>query len=157
MKNSSSLQKLTLLCLALALPAGLFLTGCQSSTRPGSNSLASVVINNTTIDTVRKETIAVFEHNMWTLREEKEGVIAFEREGTRRDSRLYGGWDKEVWMRAEVRIQPYGNALLVRCDAFAITDHGDPFVETKSKIHSLSAGTYEDMLETVKKKCGFKP
>lgn len=156
MKTIPFLSKLAALGLGLALPV-LVLTGCQSATRPGSNSLASVVICNTTSNAVHDATVEVFKQNIWAFREERQGVMVFEREGTRRDSRLYGGWDKPVWLRAEVRIQPYGDSWLLRCDAFAVTDYGDPLMETKRSLHSLSAGTYEDMLETVKKKCAFKP
>lgn len=148
-----------ILCLALA-PLVLVLAGCQSANRPGSSSLASVVICNTTSNAVHDATLAVFTENAWTLTEERQGMMVFEREGTRRDNRLYGGWagfDSGVWMHAEVRIQPYVDCQLLRCDVYAVINRGDPVNEIRRPLARISAGQYEELLETVKKKCAFKP
>jgi hypothetical protein len=160
MKTLSPLAKKFILGLGLILPLAWLTTGCQSATRPGSSSLASVVICNTTSNAVHDATVKVFEQEAWTFSEEKQGVMVFEREGTRRDNRLYGGWagfDSGVWMRVEVRLQPYKDCQLLRCDASAVMNRGDRINEVRRTVMPISAGPYEDLLEAVKKQCAYKP
>jgi hypothetical protein len=119
-----------------------------------------VVIRNTSAEAVRAATVTVFEGQTWTFISERQGVLTFEREGTRRDNRLYGGWggfDSAVRVTAEVRLQPYGDGQLVRCDAVAVINQGDPINEVRRAVRPISAGTYEDLLEEIKKRCANQP
>jgi len=135
-----------------ALP---FLTGCQSSKSPGSSSTAAVVISGSNAKAIREATLAVFGANDYTARRSDETELVFEREGTKWDSTMYGTWGGgKLWMKVEVKIQPYENGQLLRCDVFAVRNHGDSFFSETQKIRPINAGPYRKMLEEVKSRAG---
>jgi hypothetical protein len=142
-------------CLATFFSALLFLTGCQSSKAPGSSSTAAVLISGSNASAIREATLAVFEMNDYTALRSDESELVFEREGTKWDSTMYGTWGGgKLWMKVEVKIQPYGNDHLLRCDVFAVRNHGDSFFSETVKIRPLNAGPYKKMLEEVKARVG---
>ncbi len=142
--------------LAACASVALLLAGCESSRAPGSSSLAAVLIQRSSVSAIHEATLKVFEKNGYTLVRDSETAPVFEHEGTKRDKRLYGNWGGDVWVRAEIKIQPYGAAHLLRCDAFAVRNHGDRLSEDSQKLSSISAGPYKDLLLEIQRQCAAR-
>jgi hypothetical protein len=154
----SSLGARAIACGILAIVTSLIvLTGCQSAGKPGSSSLAAVMVPCNNSNAIYEATVTVFEGSQWSLSGVDGDRILFEKEGTKRDNILYGNWGDAVWFWAEVRIQPNGNTHLLRCDVFVQRNHGDGFLGDSTKLRPISSGKYKDMLERIKKKVGPKP
>jgi len=144
--------------LAACVAMLLCLTGCQSSKAPGSSSLAAVMIYESNVSAIREATLAVFNQNEYTRLPSDRTDFVFEREGTKWDSAMYGSFgDGSLWIRVEVKIEPYGNAHLLRCDAFAVSNHGDAFFSEKHRIRSLRGGDYKKLLVEVRNKVIMGP
>ena len=142
-------------CFTAFFSALLFLTGCQSSKAPGSSSTAAVVISGGNPRAIRDATLKVFEENDYTMLRSDETELVFEREGTKWDTAMYGTWGGgKLWMKVEVKIQPQEAGQLLRCDVFAVRNHGDAFFSETLKIRPINAGPYKKMLEEVKSRVG---
>ena len=68
---------------------------------------------------------------------------------------VYGDWSKKkVWIRVKVflrELQPSMEVLL-ECDAYMVSEHGDKRFEEEHKLTSLHRGRYQDLLNEVSKK-----
>ncbi len=135
----------------------LILAGCRSADTPGSSSLAAVTIQGSEVAAIQRETIRVFQQKGYNVRHSDEAAMSFDREATKRETRWYGSWmdNSPMWIRVDVQIQPSGNGYLLRCDAQAVRDESGTFFD--QKIHSISAGPYQDILEQVRKNLALHP
>ena len=77
--------------------------------------------------------------------------FTFEKEGTKMNTLIYGGWTGKIWVRVKVYIEPLdASEFLLRCDAFMVGDHGDAFVEEEHKLTKVRRGDYQELLKEVK-------
>ncbi len=133
----------------------LCVTGCQSAKAPGSSSTAAVLISGSHPSAIRAATIKVFEENDYTTLRTDEMELVFEREGTTWDTTMYGTFGGgKLWMRVEVKIQPHGSSQLLRCDVFAVRNHGDAFFSETQKVRPMSAKQYKKLLAEVQSRVG---
>ena len=70
---------------------------------------------------------------------------------------MYGDWTPgKVWVRVKVYLRHLGspNEILLECDAFMVNNYGDVRFEEEYKLSKMRRGTYQDLLEEVKKRVG---
>lgn len=122
-------------------------SGCFS-TQPGSSSLASVVIYNTTMAAVQEATIQVFESENYEVTSKSEDQIVFVREGTQQDQIRYGRYEESLSMRVEVSLEPWRTSgVLVRADAYAV--HGGSDFAAQ-KLMKIVKRPYQKMLDSIR-------
>ena len=138
------------LCLLLAA------SGCQSphSSTP-STRLASVIIKDRSMAQIESATQGVFLGHAYQVARPGSADLVFEKEGTSMNTLMYGDWTPgKVWVRVKVYLRQLGspNEILLECDAFMVNDHGDTRFEEEHKLSKMRRGTYQDLLEEVKKR-----
>ena len=68
---------------------------------------------------------------------------------------VYGDWsEKKVWVRVKVFLRELvsSNEVLLECDAYMVTEHGDKRFEEEHKLTRMHRGRYQDLLNEVSKK-----
>ena len=134
--------------LLLALAAG----GCATPNPKGFKPLASVTIENHSLDEIGIATIEVFGRAGFEATEVSRGTLKLQRRGTTMDSFLYGTWygGSDMWEIVDVRISPIGSsgAHLVECEARKVSSPGDQVFEEQRRIKGK--GRYEDLLGELK-------
>jgi len=144
--KTDSLLLLALLTLGLS---GLL--GCQSAKQPGSTSHASAVIVGRSLANISQTTTTVFGEEGYTLVDTLPGQMVFDRPGSRRDARKWGGWSGEgVTMRVRVKVSEMaGDSHLLQADAYAVQNSTDPFFQTESRNILLNRRPYQKLLDEV--------
>jgi hypothetical protein len=144
--------------------AGVFLLliccgswGCRSTQEGSPSAFASVIIKERPLTEIRDVTCKVFEkHGYMNVTAGKKLDFIFEKEGTKMNTLTYGGWMGKIWVRVKVYVEPEaGDAYLLRCDAYMVADHGDPFVEEEHKLTRMKRGTYQDLMAEIKATLGL--
>lgn len=109
------------------------LAGCKSADLAKDGSLASIVISGYSEEEIKQTTIDVFKsNNFYQIQHD----LNFEKKGTANDTFMFGGLDLEqVWIRVRVHVTPSGkDRYVLGCDAYAVQDHGDKFIETETRF-----------------------
>jgi hypothetical protein len=141
--------------LTLAL---ICLTGCQTDKGPSADSTASILVHGRTTEQILQTAIPVFQRDGWNLQTSSEFEAVLDRPGTKTDTRRYGSIDgKPVRMRAALKVEVYGDAMVLRCDASAVRNPDDKFFADSQKVSSLSAGYYRGMMKTVQARLAAPP
>jgi len=124
----------------------LLLTGGCMWNKPGSGSLASIVIDEIPLSQIRSETMQVFAKEYYRATDVNDRKIVFEREGTQKDRLKYAGYEQALVMRVIVQFEDFGeNSTLIRADAYAV--RGD-FGRTQ-KLMRIDRWSYQSMLDQV--------
>lgn len=154
-KRLTSLPRYWLLALTVF---SICLTGCQTDKGPSSDSTASILVRGRTAEQILQTAIPVFQRDGWNLQKSSEFEAVLERPGTKTDNRRYGSIDgKPVWMRVALKVEVYGDAMALRCDASAVRNRDDKFFADSQKVSSLSAGYYREMMKTVQARLAAPP
>jgi len=129
--------------------------GCHSLKGPGHESLAAVVISGPTPFETARAVSEVFQkagYKPLPLADNKDMRLVFEKPAGAMATVLYGDWaPNEVWSRVKVRIAGLDEGrLLVTCDLYRVTDHGDAHFEVEHKVSPVKKGPYRDLLNQVK-------
>jgi hypothetical protein len=108
------------------------LTGCKSTDLAKDGSLASIVINGYSKAEIQQATVEVFKSDNFYQVDDS----TFEKKGSGNDTFMFGGLDMEqVWIRVRVHITPSGkDRYALGCDAYAVQNHGDRFIETETRF-----------------------
>jgi len=126
--------------------------GCQSS-KPAAASFASVIITNATEIEVRRVTKAVFFEAGYSNFGGSRGEMVFEKEGTRANQIVHGGWlqDNPVKWRVRAQIVPVSvdGSLRLQCKAYRVTDAGSSLFEEEYKLTNFRSGSYQKLLDEV--------
>ena len=149
MKPTALASRISLLVLAVTL-----LCGCQSTKQPGSQSHASVQLNNRPLSEVQATTATVFREDGYRLAFSSAEEMVFERVGSRADALKWGGWTGNgVIMRVKVKFNALGeSAYLLQADAYAVQNSDDPFFQTESRNILLNRRPYQQLLNEVAKR-----
>ena len=124
----------------------LLLSGGCMWNKPGSSSLASIVIDETPLSQVRSETMRIFANDFYRATDLNERKVVFEREGTQKDRLKYAGYEEALVMRVIVQFEDFGeNSTLIRADAYAV--RGD-FGRTQ-KLMRIDRWAYQKLLDQV--------
>lgn len=129
--------------------------GCRSPRGPGHESLAAVVISGPRPFETARAVSEIFQqagYKPLPLPDNKDMRLAFEKPAGAMATVLYGDWDSnKVWLRVKVRIAGLEEGrLLVTCDLYRVTDHGDAHFEAEHKVSHVKKGPYRDLLDQVK-------
>lgn len=126
--------------------------GCRSPQDGSPSAFASVTIKDHSLLEIQKATVQVFhQHDYAKVEETVSPDFTFEKEGTKMNTFIYGGWMGKVWVRVKVYIEPQdAHVFLLRCDAYMVGDHGDAFVEEEHKLTKMRRGDYQDLLNEIK-------
>src|SRR5689334_21142992 len=114
--------------LLLFLSLTCFWSGCHSPNVKQSSRLASVTIKNSTVSQVEDVTRDVFSAHEYLELRTNPGEFVFEKQGTGMNTFVYGDWsEKKVWVRVKVFVSElvYSKEVLLECDAYMVTEHGD--------------------------------
>lgn len=130
---------LALLCLV---------AGCKTTDMANDGSLASTLITGHTETEIQQATIAVFQANGF----DQLADLTFEKQGSQRDTVMFGGLDSErVWIKIRVHVSPRGkDRYVLGCDAYAVQNHGDRFIETESRFKFSKGEECLDLLEQIR-------
>ena len=119
--------------------------GCRLN-KPGSSSLASIVIDEAPLSQIRAETFRVFTKEQYRVANKSSRKIVFEREGTGHDRLKYGRYEESLVMRVVVVFESYGeDSTLIRADAFAVRGH----FSRAQKLMRMDRFKYQRMLDDV--------
>lgn len=133
----------------LAITGIVFLlsTGCISS-HPGSSSLAHVVVENASVETIRSATTQTFQQEFYTVLESSADRIVFERDATQKDRILWARYGEQgVRMRVVVTFEAFaGNGILVRADAYILRERG---AGRQEKITPAGRRPYQKILQDI--------
>ncbi len=129
--------------------------GCHSLKGPGHESLAAVVVSGPTPLETAHAVSEVFQQAGYKpvpLPDNKDMRLAFERPAGGMATFLYGDWDpNKVWVRVKVRIAGLDeDKLLVTCDLYRVTDHGDSHFEVEHKMSHVKRRPFRELLDKVK-------
>lgn len=133
----------------IALLALLFvLAGCKTTDVAEDGSLASIFISGHAEEEIQRVTIEVFKWNGF----DQLADLTFEKQGTRNDTLMFGGLDSgPVWIKIRVHVKPRGgDRYVLGCDAYAVQNHGDPFIETETRLKFSKADECKDILDQIK-------
>jgi hypothetical protein len=126
-------------------------SGCQTAARGGSSSFASVVIENHTMDEIRKAAIAVFTGHFYHTRVSGPDILVFEKAGSTMDNVLYGGWSPDVTLRVKLYITSASSvSYQLSAQAFMVREAGDTRIEDEQRLTKLRRGPYQKLLEEIK-------
>jgi len=129
---------------ALLLLAG----GCMLD-KPGSGSLASIVIEETPLAQVRSVLLQVFAEEDYNVARTSERQIVFEREGTRHDRAKYGRYEERLVMRVIVTLELYKESGILLCaDAYAVRGESG----RAQKLLYMDHWAYQRLLNRVQEK-----
>lgn len=136
--------------------------GCKTSQEgPGSGSLAAVMVKAGEPLAVARAVSEVFQEAGYQptpvpANRSREMRMVFEKEGTAKDTLMYGGWSFEsLWYRVKIRISPLDAATktyLVTCDVFRVHHRGDRHFEEEQRLKSAKRGSFRELLEQAKKR-----
>ena len=86
-------------------------------------------------------------------------MLMFEKEGNTGDMLVYGDWSsKKPWYRVKLNIKSLDpETQLVECDAYRVTEHGDPRFEEEKRLSRFKKGAYKDLLNRVKDRLSAPP
>jgi hypothetical protein len=86
------------------------------------------------------------------LPDNKDMRLAFDKPAGGMATVLYGDWSSnKVWLRVKVRIAELEEGrLLVTCDLYRVTDHGDAHFEAERKVSHVKKRPFSDLLDQVK-------
>ena len=130
--------------------------GCHSThTSTPSTRLASVIVKDRSMAQVESATEAVFQGHAYQAARPGSADLVFEKEGSSMNTLMYGDWTPgKVWVRVKVYLRQLSapNEILLECDAFMVNNHGDVRFEEEFKLTKMRRGTYQDLLEEVKKR-----
>jgi len=156
MKNPATLAHIHSLTLQIILSftAAMLLTGCKAAHEPGGVSHAVVQISGHTLDEIQKTTAEVFGDEGYTLAQQSQTLMVFQRDGSRRDAAKYGGWSGEgITMRVRVEFTELaGSNFKLRADVSAVEDADDPFFADESRAMMLNRRPYQQLLDQVDKR-----
>ncbi len=128
----------------------LSLTACRS---PGGGH-ASVIISGQSLDNIRATATAVFNSAGYSLATSTPDEMTFQKLGSLGDGILYGGWEaKGVMSRVRVRFAPYADKdYQLVATAYTVRDAGDSVFEEENRKLVLSRGSYQKLLDEIKKR-----
>jgi hypothetical protein len=133
--------------------------GCASLSQPASASFASVIISGSTSEEIQTVTRSVFGDAGYKLASSVGDAMVFEREGSRMDHIAYGSAiaNTPVWNRVRVSLVPFvSGTLRLQCQAYMVRDYGAGPMEEELKLLPIRAGPYQQLLESVAKRCALK-
>src|SRR5262245_23253571 len=133
----------------------LLLSGCKSAHEPGGGSHASVRIKDKSLTEIQQATVAVFQDDEYRLTASKPNMFVFDRPGSRRDTVKWGSLlaGQTVVMRVMVSFQEMTpQNWLLKADAYAVRNAGDPFFEDPTRTLILNTYPYQKLLDKVAKK-----
>jgi len=86
-------------------------------------------------------------------------MLMFEKEGNTGDMVIYGDWSSnKPWYRVKLNIKSLDNETqLVECDAYRVSEHGDPRFEEEKRLSRFKKGAYQDLLNRVKDRLSGPP
>lgn len=143
----------TLSCLFL----GLALTGCRSTSGPGSASFASVTIENKTPGQIHDAAAKVFRADGYEAYEIAPDKLLFEKEASRmatisRDGLIAAQNGARTLERVRTQLVHLGGTTYrLQCEAFMVSGAGDAFFEDEVRKTNLRAGPYRSLLNKVAK------
>lgn len=144
-----------LLAVLLGLaPLLLGSAGCRTAAHGEPGTFASVVIDGSSMEEIRRATIDVFTSHDYATVLGGPDILVFEMSGSSMDNILYGGWSSgKISIRAKVYISPAGvTSHVLSCQAFRVHDANDPALEEERKLSKLRGGSYKKLLEEVQEK-----
>jgi hypothetical protein len=137
--------------MSLALVLVLAGFGCQSFNSPPSTDLASVKIQNRSLQEIQTVTVAVFKDHYFEEGPASPGRLVFTRPGSKWNDVAYGDFmDEKVIIRVEVTIVPQDPVLtIVACNAQVVSNAGDDVLEEDNSVHKFQKGPYQDLLNEI--------
>jgi hypothetical protein len=132
--------------------ASAALIGCKSPGKPASASFASVRIQGHTAEQIRAASVVVFQQDGYTLVDGHRPEMVFEKEGSRWDQLVYGGWvdAAPVWLRVKVSVVPLtDDTIRLQCQAYKVHDKGDALSEDQVRIGNSHRKPYQALLDEV--------
>jgi hypothetical protein len=139
--------------MSLVLAAGLLgLTtqGCRSSKKPESARFASVEIRGFGADQISTRVQQVFREDGYSLAQENEQELIFEKKASTYNNIAYGNWlESVVWVRVKVKIVYLEESCYrVECHAYLLRDHGAN-TEEEMAVSSVRSHPYQKLLNKV--------
>ena len=136
--------------------------GCKTTQGPPTDSLAFVEIKGKTPLEIARAISDVFhEANYIPARPaaNHKMILMFEKEGNTGDMLMYGDWSgKKPWYRVKLNIKTLNaETQLIECDAYRVTEHGDPRFEEEKSLSRLKKGVYQDLLNRVRDRLSAPP
>jgi hypothetical protein len=115
--------------------------------------MASVVVNDSSLDEVMSTTHDVFVGKSYTVIEASAEHLVFERPGNLNKDLAYGSvGGGGTWERAIVQIHNAGGgSYRIQCDVY-IVEHDGPVTNTDVKILRLFGIRYQGLLQQVKRR-----
>jgi len=151
-------QAMNLAALFGAALLALFPSGCASTGARGGGpgSLAWVEIRGRTVGEIAAAVEAAFREEGYRVRLGGRDILVFEKPSSLLSALAYGGWDREdVWLRVKVYIDPVGpETWRVGCDAYRVTDRGDPAFEEAKPLSKLHSAGFRKLLLKAKARLG---
>jgi len=126
--------------------------GCQSTSAPGANSLASVTITNRTLEEIAASTQVVFTRNGFQGTRSGALQFTFQQPASRMDNLAYGSFvNPNLTVRALVNFEKLGEGLtMVVCSARLVADAGNAVFEDDYRVRRLGSGRYQKILDEIK-------
>lgn len=131
--------------------AALGLCGCRSANKPASASFASVVIANRSVDEIRRTATAVFTEAGYETYSSVGGGLIFEKEGTRKNQVMHGGWIDDSPVRERVRseiVTLHNGTHRLQCKVYMVQDPG-AFSAQEKRLANFRSGPYQELLNQV--------
>src|SRR5882724_3886073 len=136
--------------------------GCKSPNAPATDSLASIAIKGKTPLEIARAISEVFKEAHYVAARPAANhkmMLMFEKEGSTGDMVVYGDWSSnKPWYRVKLNIKSLdAETQLVECDAYRVTEHGDPRFEEEKRLTRFKKGAYQDLLNRVKDRLSGPP
>lgn len=131
--------------------AALCFCGCRSANKPVSASFASVTIANRGVDEIRRAATAVFAEAGYETYSSVAGDLIFEKEGTRKNQVMHGGWIDDSPVRERVRseiVTLYDGTQRLQCKVYMVQNPGQ-FSEQEKRLANFRSGPYQTLLNRV--------
>ena len=151
-------QSAKTLTILLVLVCAILIPGCGSLGQPASASFASVVIANRSVEQIQQTTAAVFQENGYRGRRSPDGMLVFEKEGSRADTIARDGLvaaqsGAVTLVRVKTEVVELGSgSRRLQGQAYMVTGAGDSFFEDEVRLTNFRSGPYQKLLNEVAKR-----
>ena len=141
----------------IAVAAAGLATGC-STTKNGSQRLASIIVENRSREQIEGSLVKIYESHAYRLKR-KDDKLIFEKPGTVMNALAYGDWySGGVWERIEVfqrELEP--RRTLVDCDAYMVQEPDDPFFQRVRQVYKTRRRHCQKLLDAVSQDLARQP